>query len=68
MANITYTVPAIHCEGCAGSIKRSLGKLSGVQEVMVDVAKKMVTVMYDAEQTNQLAITERLALVGFPVK
>ena len=58
--------PAIHCEGCAGSIKRSLGKLPGVQEVEVDVAGKNVSVAFDPAQTSAEAIRARLAAAGFP--
>lgn len=60
--------PAIHCDGCANSIKRSLGRLAGVQQVEVDIPQKRVTVQYDTEQVQETALRERLDLAGFPVE
>ncbi len=60
--------PAIHCEGCANSIKRSLGKLPGVEEVSVDINEKMVRATYDATQTTEDAIRARLEMAGFPAE
>ena len=65
-ATLQVQAPAIHCDGCAGSIKRSLGKLAGVEEVSVDVEKKHITAVYDEAQINADAIRERLTLAGFP--
>jgi copper chaperone CopZ len=66
MASQTFTCPAIHCEGCAGSIRRSLGKLRGVTAVDVAVATTAVTVQYDEAVTDGAAIAARLAAAGFP--
>lgn len=55
----------IHCEGCAASIQRSLGKLSGVREVAVDVAAKRIAVDFDEGATSETSLRERLAAVGF---
>jgi copper chaperone CopZ len=60
--------PAIHCDACAGAIKRSLGKLPGVQAVDVDVDGKRVSVQYDNAQLSETALRERLALAGFPTE
>ena len=58
--------PAIHCEGCVNSIKRSLGRLAGVEHVEVDLPQKRVTVQFDAaQQVDEAALRERLALAGF---
>jgi copper chaperone CopZ len=66
MADATFNAPAIQCDGCANSIKRSLGKLPGVQAVDVDVADKRVVVKYDDSQTNEQAVRDRLEMAGFP--
>lgn len=65
---MTLTAPAIHCEGCANSIKRSLGKLAGVQRVDVDIHSKNVTVQYEDAQVTESAIRERLEQAGFPAE
>lgn len=63
--NLTAHAPAIHCEGCAQSIKNSLGKLSGVQSVAVDVEQKNVTITFDAALTSPDKILVRLDAAGF---
>jgi copper chaperone CopZ len=60
--------PAIHCEGCANAIKRSLGKLPGVQSVNVDVESKRVSVQFESEQVDEVALRQRLALAGYPAE
>jgi copper chaperone len=40
----TYTVPAIHCEHCAMSIREEVEEVAGVDEVAVDLDTKLVTV------------------------
>lgn len=36
---------AIHCQGCAGKVKRHLSKMEGVTSFSVDIESKRVTVM-----------------------
>jgi copper chaperone len=41
---ITYTVPTIHCEHCAMSIREEVEEVAGVDEVAVDLETKLVRV------------------------
>jgi copper chaperone len=41
---VTYTVPAIHCEHCAMSIREEVSEVAGVESVKVDLESKIVTV------------------------
>jgi len=66
MLEVTLISPAIHCDGCAAAIERSLGKLAGVQRVSVQ--DRSVTVTFDEKVTSANAIGERLDRAGFPVK
>lgn len=66
METAIYNAPAIHCEGCASSIQRSLGKLPGVERVEVDIGARRVRVQYDAARVDDTAIRTRLAMAGFP--
>jgi copper chaperone CopZ len=43
-AERTYSVPAIHCEGCAGTIEEALEPVQGVESATVDVGAKTVRV------------------------
>ncbi len=40
----TYAVPGIHCGHCAASIEEEISAVAGVENVEVDVDKKVVTV------------------------
>lgn len=61
------TAPDIVCGGCAGSIKKALGAVSGVSEVEVDVATKKVTVNHDGDVPRE-RIVDALERAGFPVE
>ena len=63
----TFLSPDIECEGCANSIKRALGRITGIQGIEVDVPAKMVTVTHE-DQLAAADITSALDKVGFPVK
>jgi copper chaperone len=41
---VTYSVPAIHCDHCAMSIREEVSEVEGVDEVAVDLDLKLVTV------------------------
>ena len=41
---VTYSVPAIHCEHCAMSIREEVCEVEGVEGVDVDLDSKVVTV------------------------
>ena len=41
---VTYSVPAIHCDHCAMSIREEVSEVEGVEEVDVDIESKVVTI------------------------
>ena len=41
---LTYTVPAVHCGHCVMSITEEVSEVRGVDEVVVDLDTKRVTV------------------------
>jgi copper chaperone CopZ len=41
---ISYSVPAIHCAHCAMSIREEVTEVEGVDDVDVDLERKIVTV------------------------
>jgi len=61
----TLTAPDIVCGGCANAIKNALGRVSGVNEVDVDVTTKQVTVGHEAELTRD-QLVKVLEDAGFP--
>lgn len=62
----TFTAPDIHCDGCAASINKILGRQTGVERVAVEIGTKTVTVAFDAAQTSREALAETLTEIGFP--
>ena len=62
----TLTAPEIVCGGCANSIKKALGAVSGVSEVAVDVETKKVTVNHD-ENVSRERIVDALDRAGYSV-
>jgi copper chaperone len=42
--SVTYSVPAIHCDHCAMSIREEVSEVEGVDEVAVDLDSKLVIV------------------------
>lgn len=58
------TTPEIVCGGCASSIKKALGNVSGVSDVEVDVASKKVTVKH-GENVSRENIVEALDRAGY---
>ena len=57
---LTYTVPAVHCDHCAMSIREEVGELPGVDTVEVDLDRKVVTVVGDdvSDERVRAAIAE----------
>ena len=56
----TYTVPGIHCDHCALSIKEEVSGVSGVEVVDVDLDAKVVTIRGEqlADDSLRAAIAE----------
>ena len=65
MQNITYKIPAMHCDHCVMRIKNSLVTLEGVDVVETDLENKAVEVEFDSPATEEL-IREKLAEIGYP--
>ena len=57
-------VENIKCEGCASTIRDTLGRISGVHEVAVEVATGRVSV--EADEGLREAITSALQASGYP--
>lgn len=58
MSESRLTVPDMTCEACRTTIEGALYLLPGVDEVDVDLERKLVTVEHDASQVpaGQLAV------------
>ena len=60
-------VPKIKCGGCAETIQETLGGVTGVSEVQVDIDAKRVALELDPNRTSEDTVRQRLSEAGFPV-
>jgi copper chaperone len=56
MKEVTFTVPAIHCEHCTHTIEMELGEIKGVGSVQADSATKQVIVSFEDPATKEKLI------------
>lgn len=65
MERITLKVPQISCSHCVNNIRRELSELPGVQEVLGDVEKKEIQVLFGPPADLE-RIKETLKEIGYP--
>jgi copper chaperone len=63
MSETVYTVRGIHCQSCVANIKETVGGVSGVQLVEVDLAGE--TVVVRGESFDDDAIRAAIASTGY---
>ena len=63
MTELRYSVPTIHCEGCATSISDALEPVEGVESAEVDVNARTVVVRGTPDDR---VIRKVLAASGYP--
>ncbi len=61
----TLRVPAVHCSGCAKTIKQTLQKLPGVSVNEVDTESKLVQLSFEESGVSLEKIRESLEEIGF---
>lgn len=62
----TYNVPNMKCEGCASNIRKALSEVTGVNELVIDVATKAVNVAFDETKVNDQTLKSVLIEAGYP--
>jgi copper chaperone len=62
-AQLTYSVPEMHCDACRAAIETQIGRVAGVQSVDVDLEAKQVLVRGAA--LDDVAIRDAIDLAGF---
>jgi copper chaperone len=60
---VTYSVPAIHCEHCAMSIREEVSEVEGVDEVAVDLDSKVVTI--SGHELDDAALRAAIVEAGY---
>jgi len=65
MNTTQFIAPDIECDGCAAAIKKSLARVEGIGDVVVNVDAKTVTVTHTAPLD---IVVNALDAAGFPVQ
>ena len=66
MMTKTVDVPSISCGHCVMTIEREVGELDGVDSVEAEQASKRVTISWDPDATDWVAIEEAMRDINYP--
>ncbi len=64
----TFRIANMHCEHCLASIREAVQKLDGIEEVIGDPAKQVVTVRYREGMVEPEGIREAIIAQGFHIR
>lgn len=59
------TDPQMHCSNCENKIKKNLRFEKGVKEIRTDLENQIVTVVYDADKTDEGKIIEAFGKIKY---
>lgn len=65
MTKIEIPVKGMHCPGCERTLEIALARLDGVRQAKADRHAEHVIVHYDADELDERALRERIALSGY---
>ncbi|MDD1505175.1 MULTISPECIES: copper chaperone CopZ [unclassified Lysinibacillus] len=68
MQNVTLNVQGMSCGHCVNSVEKSVGALTGVEQVKVNLAEGLVDVAFDESQVSLDQIKETIDDQGYDVK
>lgn len=63
---VKLSVPGMTCPVCPVTVKKALGKVKGVNAVLVSFDSKMAVVSFDDVMTNVNVLTRATADAGYP--
>ena len=65
---VIFSCPDIDCPHCAMKINENIAFEKGVKDLNVNVETKQVSVIFNAEKTDTLALGKALAKLGYPAE
>jgi len=68
MQNVTLNVQGMSCGHCVNSVEKSVGALTGVEQVKVNLADGLVDVAFDETLVSLDQIKETIDDQGYDVK
>lgn len=66
MKTKTVNVPTISCGHCVATIEREVAELEGVGSVAAEQANRTVTISWDPETTDWVAIERFMGEINYP--
>ena len=66
MTTKTVNVPGITCGHCVATIEREVGEIDGVDSVKAEQTSRDVTIAWDPDATDWIAIEALLNEINFP--
>ncbi|HEL1768770.1 TPA: copper-translocating P-type ATPase [Streptococcus suis] len=61
----TYAIEGMTCASCAMAVEKTLGKLAGVEEVIVNLATEKASITYDKDRLSVRAILSAVEVAGY---
>jgi len=65
--DVVLSVPDVSCEHCVKTINTSLGKISGIENVITDIPTKTVHVRYNPDLVSMREIENTLDEEGYTI-
>ena len=65
MKEVQYKVSDIHCGGCANAISNVLRKNEAVDSVDIDIAEKLVKVVFNDQEVDEQTLESQLDRIGY---
>lgn len=62
---VTIPISGMTCAACVKAVERAIGKLTGVEEVVVNLATEKARVVYDPEKTRISEIKQTIEKAGY---
>lgn len=62
---VTIKTPTVQCESCKKRIEGNVGRVEGVQKVVVDAKKKTAKITFVTERTNIEYLKTAIANLGY---
>jgi mercuric ion binding protein len=67
-ATVILALDNLTCALCAVTVRRAIGRVDGVSDVTVDLARRSATVRFDPARTTVAAIAAASRNAGFPAE
>jgi periplasmic mercuric ion binding protein len=65
--NVSFVV-SMHCDACKTKIEKNVSWEKGVKDLVVDLDKKTVSVVYDPQKTSEDQVRKSIEKLGYSVE